>query len=94
MRIDRGKFYLDNLIFSKDTRSFNNKYGQSIYTVDNKENIKICDIIFDQARLNCYIKTVGSNLQDYITSFDDYSDFVYLVDEAYDSILRANGVKN
>ena len=38
---------------------------------------------------DCYIQTEKDNLQNYILP-DNYSDFIYLVDEAYDIIRSIN----
>lgn len=43
----------------------------------------VVEIILDTVDGTCYIKSIGTNLQDNIVDFDEYKDFIYLVDEAY-----------
>ena len=41
----------------------------------------------------CSLNIPGSNLQDYITSWDLFVELVMLLDEAYDRITFANSIK-
>jgi len=38
-----------------------------------------------------YIKTIGNSLQTFVATYEDYKDFIYIVDEAYDLIAYATG---
>lgn len=51
--------------------------------------VPIADIVWSKATNDCCIKTIGSRLQDYLTSWERYVDFVRLVDEAYDRMRAA-----
>ena len=51
--------------------------------------VPIAEICWDHTLNDAYIKTFGSRLQDYIVSYDDYVNFVKVVDEAYDMIRTA-----
>lgn len=47
------------------------------------EHTTIADVVWDSETNERYIKSWGTRLQDYITSWERYSDFIYLVDEAF-----------
>lgn len=59
----------------------------SVKTTD--EIVPIAEINWDPNINDAYIKTFGSKLQDYIVSYEDYVNFVRVVDEAYDMIRAA-----
>ena len=42
----------------------------------------------------CYLEVPGSNLQDYITSWELFVELVKLLDEAYDRITFAHAIKD
>ena len=45
--------------------------------------IKIAEVHWDPADKSCYIKTIRDNLQNNIIDYEEFLDFIYLVDEAY-----------
>ena len=49
----------------------------------------IAEILWDKDRNDAYIKTIDSRFQDYIVSYEDFIDFIRLIDEAYDLIRAA-----
>ena len=66
--------------------------GLVIQIQDNQLPVSIAIIYWDENAHSCYIRSVEENLQNYITTFERYKDFIYLVDEAYYLIKREWGV--
>lgn len=64
-------------LLSLDTDSLLIKFTFETETVD------IAEVKWDPNRKSCYIKTIDENFQDYITDWERFKDFIYLIDEAY-----------
>lgn len=45
--------------------------------------IKIAEIHWDPVDNSCYMRTIRDNLQNNIISYEEFLDFIYLVDEAF-----------
>lgn len=61
---------------------------QILFKADN-EPTPIAEVKWSAAANDCYIRTIDSRLQDYITTWERYVNFIRLVDEAYDLIRKA-----
>ena len=73
---------------------------QKIIENNNEKYINICFIypynIIKLEQESCkkpYIETIGDRLQTYIVTFEDYQDFIMLIDEAYDILNELNNKK-
>ena len=51
--------------------------------------VPIAEIVWNDLYNDVSIQTIGSRLQDYIISYDDYVNFVKVVDDAYDLLRTA-----
>jgi len=51
--------------------------------------VPIAEIVWNDLYNDVSIQTIGSRLQDYIVSYDDYVNFVKVVDDAYDLLRTA-----
>ena len=75
----------ENFILYKFTKD-------KIYTIYRKIEyspaIKIADIIYAPEFANCYLRICGSSLQDYIVSWQLFTEFISLVDEAFDDLKK------
>lgn len=88
----RGKFYLENIIHTTGL-------GEQIVLPDlegliikcklDAEVIPIAYIYWDNLEQDCYIQTIKDNFQTYVVLYEDFGNFVCLVDEAYDIIKGA-----
>lgn len=54
-------------------------------------SVKICEIYFNPTINNCCFTSNGDNVQTYIVDWESYTDFVNLLDTAYDLINSIHG---
>lgn len=67
--------------------------------IQNRESINICakfdgevivSVFWDQQADCCCFKACGASFQTNVVTYDDYKEFVYLLDEAYDTVLASH----
>lgn len=81
---ERGKFILDH----RNARIGDDKLpvseGLEILAIyADSAPVSIAEVLWSKKDRNCYIKTTGENFQNHVVLYDDFKDFIYMVDEAY-----------
>jgi len=62
--------------------------------IDNSDEvIPIAYILWNENVSDCYIQTIKDNFQTYIVTYENFADFIYLIDEAYDLIREQHNYK-
>lgn len=84
MLIKKNDFILDHI---KDSPISKGLLIKKIYD-DSIEDIAY--IYWSNRDDDCYIRTIKKNFQDNIVIYEDFQDFIYLVDEAYRVISLTN----
>lgn len=78
MLVKKNNFYLDR-VENPDIR-FNDKF--LIGTTTDTENVIIAYVCWDESENKAFIRTNTDHLQTYVV-YEEYKDFVYLIDEAF-----------
>lgn len=63
--------------------------GLDIYIKYPDGDVKIAGVYYDEKAETCYVRTEDTKLQDCITSWELFVEFVMLLDDAYDRICMA-----
>ena len=76
MLIRKNNFYLDK------AENAEGKQYYIIHALYTDEDVIIAYISWNEEKQVSELKTEGENLQEYVVLYDQYQDFIYLVDEA------------
>lgn len=86
-------FYTDYLRLEDNKVYFDLADGVDLFVKYTDKDIKIAKICWNSLTKECDLKFKGASLQDFITSWDLYKEFVQLLDESYDTIQQLNLTK-